>query len=384
MVLVDCPAVCAGHSYLQAVFGILRPCRHRLGKELAAVWTAQLCGLCLALRDDYGQGGRVATNYDGLVVSALVEAQSTAAPGRREAGRCPLRGMRKADVAVGESVRLAAVVSLVLAAARVRDHVDDGDGVFAAAGVRPAARRIADRWERQGAGVGSALGFDTGVLTDAIGRQATLEAAAAPGSSLLAVTEPTETSVGAAFSHTAVLAGRPGNVEPLREVGQLFGRVAHLLDAVEDLHDDRVHGKWNPVSATATPIRTVRATCDDAVLGIELALADVEFTDGRLVHRLLTRELRRAVTRTFSGAGFEATDVPPGTEPPAESSVELPLDGDYVLQLGEENPEEKKQQKAGWFDGCCACDCGDCCCDCDGCCECDGCCCDCDGCCDCS
>ena len=201
---------------------------------------------------------------------------------------------------------------------------------------------------------------------------------------MLAVTEPTETSVGAAFAHTAVLAGRPGNVEPLREVGQLFGRVAHLLDAVEDLHDDRVHGKWNPVSATATPIRDVRATCDDAVLGIELALADVEFTDGRLVHRLLTRELRRAVTRTFSGAGFEATDVPPGTEPPAESSGELPLDGDYVLQLGEENPEEKKQQKAGWFDGCCACDCGDCCCDCDGCCECDGCCCDCDGCCDCS
>ena len=42
------PAICAGHSYLQAVFGILRPCRHRLGTELAAVWTAQLCGLCLA------------------------------------------------------------------------------------------------------------------------------------------------------------------------------------------------------------------------------------------------------------------------------------------------------------------------------------------------
>ena len=364
------------------MFGILRPCRHRLGKELAAVWTAQLCGLCLALRDDYGQGGRVATNYDGLVVSALVEAQSAAAPGRREAGRCPLRGMRKADVAVGESVRLAAVVSLVLAAARVRDHVDDGDGVFASAGVRPAARRIADRWERQGAGVGTALGFDTAVLTDAIGRQSVLEAAAAPGSSLLAVTEPTETSVGAAFAHTAVLAGRPGNVEPLREVGQLFGRVAHLLDAVEDLHDDRVHGKWNPVAATATPIRDVRATCDDAVLGIELALADVEFADGRLVQRLLTRELRRAVTRTFGGAGFEATDVPPDGGPPIASFGDVPLDGAAGEIVGEENPEQKAQRKAGWFDGCCACDCDGCCCDCDGCCDCGDCNC-CDGCCDC-
>ena len=51
------------------MFGIIRPCRHRLGGELAAAWTAQLCGLCLALRDDYGQAARVATNYDGLVVS---------------------------------------------------------------------------------------------------------------------------------------------------------------------------------------------------------------------------------------------------------------------------------------------------------------------------
>lgn len=358
------------------MFGILRPCRHRLGKELSAVWTAQLCGLCLALRDDYGQGGRVATNYDGLVVSALVEAQSTAMPGRREAGRCPLRGMRKADVAVGESVRLAAVVSLVLAAARVRDHVDDGDGVFAAAGVRPAARRIADRWERQGTDVGTALGFDTGVLMDAIGRQASLEAAAAAGSSLLAVTEPTETSVAAAFAHTAVLAGRPANAEPLREIGRLFGRVAHLLDAVEDLHDDRVHGRWNPVATTATPIGDVRTACDDAVLGIELTLADVEFADGRLVHRLLTRELRRAVTRTFSRAGFGATDVPPDAGAPLASFGDVPLEGGTGEELGEENPDEKAERKERWFDGCwtcdCCCDCGDCdcCCDCGDCCDC--------------
>jgi hypothetical protein len=206
-----------------------------------------------------------------------------------------------------------------------------------------------------------------------------LEAAAAPGSSVLAVTEPTETSVAAAFAHTAVLAGRPANVEPLREVGQLFGRVAHLLDAVEDLHDDRVHGKWNPVAATETSIGDVRSMCDDAVLGIELALADAEFTDGRLVHRLLTRELQRAVTRTFSRAGFEATDVPPDPGAPVASSGDLPLDDVVGIETGEENPEEKAQRKAGWFDGCFACDCGDCCCECDGCC-CDGCC----DCCDCS
>ncbi|WP_260860723.1 DUF5685 family protein [Mycobacterium tilburgii] len=140
------------------MFGIIRPCRHRLSGELAAAWTARLCGLCLALREDYGQSARIATNYDGLVVSLLVQAQLTEKPTRRKAGPCPLRGMRRAEVATGDCARLAAVVSLALAAARVRDHVDDYDGVVGAAGVGPAARRIAERWARQGTDTGHALG----------------------------------------------------------------------------------------------------------------------------------------------------------------------------------------------------------------------------------
>jgi hypothetical protein len=133
------------------------------------------------LRDDFGQSARIATNYDGLVVSLLVEAQSAAQPTRRTAGPCPLRGMRRADVATGDCVRLAAVVSLALAAARVRDHVDDRDGMVGALGVRPAARRIAERWVRQGTDAGHTLGFDTGVLVAAMDRQAELEATAGSG-----------------------------------------------------------------------------------------------------------------------------------------------------------------------------------------------------------
>lgn len=149
----------------------------------------------------------MATNYDGLIISALVEAQSTVSPTRRAAGPCPLRGMKRADVATGDCVRLAATVSLVLAAAKVRDHADDHDGVAGAAGFRPAARRIARRWARQGESTGAGLGFDTGVLVTAVDRQGEVEAAAVIGTPLLEVTEPTETAT--AFGHTAVLAGGP-------------------------------------------------------------------------------------------------------------------------------------------------------------------------------
>ncbi|MCT7356495.1 DUF5685 family protein, partial [Streptomyces sp. 15-116A] len=108
------------------MFGMVRPCRHRLGEKLTAQWMAHLCGLCLALRGDHGQLARVVTNYDGLLISVLTEAQAgSAEAGRRTAGPCPLRGMRTASVAHGEGARLAAAVSLVLASAKVRDHVAD-------------------------------------------------------------------------------------------------------------------------------------------------------------------------------------------------------------------------------------------------------------------
>ncbi|MCT9141578.1 DUF5685 family protein, partial [Streptomyces violarus] len=98
------------------MFGMVRPCRHRLGESLTAQWMAHLCGLCLALRGDHGQLARIVTNYDGLLVSVLTEAQTGLATGassgvgRRTAGPCPLRGMRTASVAHGEGARLAAAV----------------------------------------------------------------------------------------------------------------------------------------------------------------------------------------------------------------------------------------------------------------------------------
>ncbi|MFE4633520.1 DUF5685 family protein [Streptomyces sp. NPDC056773] len=282
------------------MFGIIRPCRHRLGEGLRTEWMAHLCGLCLALRSEYGQFARVATNYDGLIVSVLTEAQSErTGDWRRGAGPCPLRGMRSADVAQGEGARLAATVSLVLAAAKIRDHVADGDGLVGRRPVALAARRIAHGWDRAGAAGGERLGFDTAVLIGAVERQPEVERSTGPGGSLLTVTEPTETATAAAFAYTAVLTDRPGNAEPLAEAGRLFGRLAHLLDAVEDRAADEASGAWNPIAVTGADLTEVRRLCDDAVRGVRLALSDAAFVDDRLVRALLGGELERAVDRVF-------------------------------------------------------------------------------------
>lgn len=296
----DARQASARHTGEAVLFGIVRPCTHRLGERFKAEWMAHLCGLCLALRGDHGQFARIVTNYDGLLVSVLTEAQSGPVAGaRRTAGPCPLRGMRTASVANGEGARLAAAVSLVLASAKVRDHVADRDGLLARAPVAAAARRVARGWDRAGARTGASLGFDTAVLVDAVDRQTGIEALAGPGTPVLVVTEPTETATAAAFAHTAQLAGRPDNAPALAEAGRYFGRLAHLLDAVEDRTADAAAGAWNPLTATGTTLTEARRLCDDALHGIRLALREVEFADAGLAHRLLVHELRTSVDRAF-------------------------------------------------------------------------------------
>ncbi|MEW2352930.1 DUF5685 family protein [Spirillospora sp. NPDC029432] len=292
------------------MFGVVRPCEHVLCGSLFKDWMAHLCGLCLTLRDRHGQAARLVTNYDGLLVSVLVEAQRPELSPRRKAGPCALRGMRTAEVVEtrAEGARLAAATSLLLAAGKTRDHVADGDGPYRRRLVAAAAGRMADRWDAAGGGTSTAVGFDPAVLRDAVARQPELEAAGGLG--LLELTEPTETAVAAVFAHTAVLAGREGNAEHLAEAGRFFGRLAHLLDAVEDVHEDLAAGAYNPLLATGTSPEEARRHCDDALHGLRLALADVEMEQPRLVRALLDREVGRSVERSF--AAYPAGPPPQG------------------------------------------------------------------------
>jgi hypothetical protein len=70
------------------MFGILRPCARHSCPSVHEAWRAHLCGLCLTLRDRHGHLSRMATNYDGLILPVLTEAQSRAGtgPNRRAAG----------------------------------------------------------------------------------------------------------------------------------------------------------------------------------------------------------------------------------------------------------------------------------------------------------
>ncbi|GAA1895843.1 hypothetical protein GCM10009736_75370 [Actinomadura bangladeshensis] len=368
------------------MFGVVRPCRHVLCGSLFKDWTAHLCGLCLTLRAEHGQAARLVTNYDGLLVSVLVEAQAPELSPRRKAGPCALRGMKTAEVvtAKAQGAQLAAAASLLLAAGKTRDHVADGDGPYARRLVAAAAGRMADRWDAAGGRTGAAVGFDPSALRDAVARQPLLESA--PGLGLLDLTEPTETAVAAVFAHTAVLAGLEGNAEALAEAGRFFGRVAHLVDAVEDLADDREAGAYNPLLATGTTLDEARRHADDALHGLRLALADLELERPRLVRALLDREVGRSVDRVFADPENQSRHGPrpprPGWPIPCFTGAAVCVTCGVFQPEWSDHHGDSCGDRCWCTRHCDACDgsCCDCCecCDCDCDCDCcDGCCCDC-------
>ncbi|WP_066367070.1 DUF5685 family protein [Herbidospora mongoliensis] len=354
------------------MFGIVRPCQHNLCGGLFAEWMAHLCGLCVALRDEHGQAARLVTNYDGLLVSVLTEAQSPVVRHRR-AAPCALRGFKGADISEAEGVRLAAAVSLILASGKLKDHIEDGDGVFRRRLVAAGAGRLADRWSAAGTGTAADLAFDPAPLVVAVQKQALLERL--PGMSPLQLTGPTEDAVAAAFGHTAVLAGKAHNRATLEEAGRYFGRLAHLLDAVEDLEEDRALGAYNPLVASGTDLATARRHCDEAVSGLGLAVADLDLERRGLVKALLVKETGRAVERTFA----EASKKDPRVKPNPGGLISLVCSAAACCTCGLYRPPWDEERYKSCADRCgcnCNCDCGGCdgcsgCCDCCDCCSCD-------------
>ncbi|MEV6319693.1 DUF5685 family protein [Nocardia sp. NPDC051787] len=320
------------------MFGLLRPCAHGAQKYGidTTEWRAHLCGLCLGLRDGHGQLARATTNKDALVLSMLTEAQSGAAP-RTTAAPCPLRGMRRASVATADSpgVQLATTASLLLAAAKIRDHVDDGE---VAALARGPLAKAATRWAREARAGAARIGLDVEPLVAALDAQVQLEqevkelvavggsSAAAPRAGgfvpeLLAVsshwqsamapsadpldrlTAPTQLCASAFFAHTAVLADRPANVEALREAGWQFGRIAHLADAVADYDGDLSGGSFNPLASTGTTISEAYDLLRQSNSRLRAAIAAAELSRVPTVRWMLLDPLTSVLRRIGNGLG---------------------------------------------------------------------------------
>ncbi|MFC9996463.1 DUF5685 family protein [Nocardia sp. NPDC127526] len=376
---------------------MLTPCAHSAadyGMDTTA-WQTQMCGLCLGLRDGHGQLARAATNTDAIVLGVLTEAQQDRPAARTTAGPCPLRGMRRASVAPADSpgIQLAATASLLLGAAKIRDHVDDGDTGRLSAGP---LTRVSDRWRARAQAAAAPIDLDIEPLIAAIESQARLENSA--DSRLDDLTAPTQLCAAELFAHTAILAGKPENADALREAGWHFGRIAHLADAIEDLDEDRERGRFNPLAATGTSAEQAHALLHESNSLLRAALTRVGLERAATVRWMLLDPLTSVVRRLGRVSGvahvcasarhskspYEKRKVEPTrkkcvVEPKRAKPTLLEGIGIICTQYctcyaccNDHNRPCSGEPKDPWIKrcGCDGCgDCGDCC----NCCECCGC-----------
>lgn len=406
---------------------MLKPCAHGAAKYGIdpGQWQAHMCGLCLGLRDGHGQLSRAATNTDAIVLSVLTEAQSGGIEERTTAGPCALRGMRRASVVTANApgIKLAATASLLLGAAKIRDHADDGD---AAALARRPMRRMSNAWTAHALREADRIGLDAQPLLTAIADQPRLEALAmrtvldrhaaqravssgpradsAP-ITLDDLTGPTQLCAATLFGHTATLAGRPENVAALQEIGRHIGRIAHLADAIEDRERDLARGRFNPLEATGTDMprayqlvreseRIIRRTAADAELDqlptVRWALLDPLTALLRLIGTGLGIAVGHACRTSAAAQPHSSHQAPqrPGPTRPGSFKAGGVVLGLYCTGLAccfDHTSPCSGEQKEAWIKRCdcgSCCDCGSACGDCCSCCGDDGCCGDCG--CDCS
>ena len=278
------------------MFGLLQPCRHVLDDDLREQWRAHLCGLCLSLRDGHGQAARLTTNTDAVMVSVLTAAQQASTATTTAAGPCPLRGMRSADVVAAQQpgVRLATAASLTLATAKARDTVAEQHHALArrsplrTRAASTAARAFGSRAVHSG-GV-----LDVGTVLATLDEQAPTERRA---TDLEALTAPTARACAEVFASSARLADAPSNVEPLSDIGADFGRLAHLLDAIDDRDDDAANGSFNPLAASGTGDDEALGRADLLAERIAERYRDLALHDDRLLRALLIDGVAQAVRR---------------------------------------------------------------------------------------
>ncbi|MDX6254058.1 MAG: hypothetical protein QOJ11_392 [Frankiales bacterium] len=235
------------------------------------------------------------TGYDALLLSVLVEAQA----GRQEtrtAGRCPLRGLRTAEVLRSDTpaMRLAAAGTLLTGSAGLRDKVADRDLPY---GTRTVAGLAARRFESDGVRLAGRIGLEASPMLEAPALADQQQARA--GATVDELLAPTGAVVATLFAHTAVAAARRDNVEALRAAGDAYGRLVHLLDAVDDRAEDARRGRFNPLAATGTSTSGAHRLALSLTGRIAAAIAEVSMADADLARVLLGPELGRAVSRSF-------------------------------------------------------------------------------------
>ena len=237
------------------MFGTLKLDRSNVDEALKVEHSRFYCGMCKTLGSQFGQPLRATLSNDAVFMAVLADAFSDK-EAAQASYRCPLVPARhKAAVEHDTPAMLyGGAVQVLLGDQWLADRAMDGRRFPRLA--RPLLRAPVARAQRLLEG----FGIDLRALEGFEFRQKKTEAGHPTPA---AAAEPTSLALGMIFAAVADLpeaipeirteAGRNN----LQALGFAVGQVIYLTDALEDLHQDRHHGNFNPCleSGAVAPAR---------------------------------------------------------------------------------------------------------------------------------
>ncbi len=219
------------------MFGYIRVRQEALSDAEKTRYEAVYCGLCRTMGARYGHFTRFFLNYDfALLAMLLAPAECECDLGRKPCPAHPIEG--RACCAVGPWLETAAAESVILTYWKLRDTVGDS-GFFKAAAARSLTACLGRSYRKAKA---DCPDFDAQVvrLLDELGA---LEEERCPS------IDRTADCFARLLRAAAPETGDSGRDRAMAALLYHLGQWIYLIDAVDDLNEDRAAGRYNPVLA---------------------------------------------------------------------------------------------------------------------------------------
>ena len=221
------------------MFGYVRPCRPEMKCRDFDLYRATYCGLCRCLRENYGMIAPMLLNFDFTFLALLLwEPEEEFHPCK---GRCHANLLIKKEMCPDSpALKQAAAESMILAYWKLRDSVED-DGFWGGMPARALSVLLRRAYKKAAR---DCPAFDEKVRTS-LKELSKLEKSGC-----------TSLDRTADSFATLLQAAAPGSGTNSRVLTQLFyhlGRWIYLVDARDDLAEDREKGEYNPVAARFGP-----------------------------------------------------------------------------------------------------------------------------------
>lgn len=216
------------------MFGYVRPLKSALAEEDAARYQAAYCGLCRVIGQRYGLFAQLFLNYDFAFLAMVLSAeQENPCISCR---RCPIYPMRKRNTWTEDAgLELAAAESVVLCYWKLQDNLQDssfGEKVLVRLAISlltPAYRKAAE----------NCPAFDQTV------RQCLAQLRQFEQEGCASLDRPAD-AFARILQAASGLDGQAGNAA-LSQMLYHIGRWIYLIDAWDDLAEDRKNHNYNPI-----------------------------------------------------------------------------------------------------------------------------------------